>query len=162
MKALLLFSVAAGLAFAGGYGAGRYELAARAAAPPADGAQEAEEPAGRAGEDGAAGPYYVEAGQFVVPVLAQGRTEAFILAQVTLEAGDGEGADLVRRRLPHARSAMLEGLFGLAQSGAFDGPAVDPAAVAGALRASANGQFSAGPVKAVLIDRLLRQDNSRR
>jgi len=155
MKALLLFAAAAGLAFAGGYGFGRYETMPRPAPPP-DTA-----PAAVAGEVIGSGPYYVEVGQLVVPMLSKGRTVAFILTQITLEAGSNDQASLVRRRLPHARSAMLETLFGLAGAGRFDGPAVDPMAVSAALLRSANGQYSSQPVKAVLIDRLLRQDNSR-
>ncbi len=155
MKAVLLFAVAAGLAFAGGYGVGRYETMPRPAPAP-DNA-----PVVVAGEVIGTGPYYVEVGQLVVPMLNRGRTVAFILTQITLEAGSNDQASLVRRRLPHARSAMLETLFGLAGSGSFDGPAVDPLALSAALLRGVNTQYSSQPVKAVLIDRLLRQDNSR-
>jgi len=151
MKAVLFFAVAAALAFAGGYGFGRFE-APQEAAPAA--------PA----ETVAGGPYYVEAGQLVVPMLERGRTIAFILTQVTLEASSADEALLVRRRLPHARSAMLEALFDLAGHGRFNGPAVDPQGVATALLAGANGSFGRDapqPLRAVLIDRLLRQDNTR-
>ncbi|PWC37816.1 hypothetical protein [Azospirillum sp. TSO35-2] len=154
MKAVLLFAVAAGLAFAGGYGFGRYDTLPRPASAE-NGAHEA------AGEGIGGGPYYVEAGQLVVPLLNQGRTIAFILTQVTLEAGSVDQAQMVRRRLPHTRSAMLESLFELAGTGRFNGPAVDPQAVAAALLSSANGPFAGQPVRAVLIDRLLRQDNTR-
>ncbi|MBY6266315.1 hypothetical protein EI613_31065 [Azospirillum sp. 412522] len=156
MKAVLLFAMAATLAFAGGYGFGRIE-APQEMAPVAGPATPAEAVSG--------GPYYVEAGQLVVPMLEQGRTIAFILTQVTLEASSADEALLVRRRLPHARSAMLEALFDLAGHGRFNGPAVDPQGVATALLAGANGSLtgreSAQPVRAVLIDRLLRQDNTR-
>ena len=151
MKAVLLIAVAAMLAFAGGYGFGRIKA-------PQDSA-----PAAPA-EPVAGGPYYVEAGQLVVPMLERGRTIAFILTQVTLEASSADDALLVRRRLPHARSAMLESLFDLAGHGRFNGPAVDPQGVATALLAGANGSFSrenVQPIRAVLIDRLLRQDNTR-
>lgn len=156
MKAVLLFAVAAALAFAGGYGFGRFE------------APQAPETVDRlpdAGVPVAGGPYYVEAGQLIVPMLERGRTIAFILTQVTLEASSADDALLVRRRLPHARSAMLEALFDLAGQGRFNGPSVDPQGVATALLAGANGtltsQESTQPVRAVLIDRLLRQDNTR-
>ncbi|WP_042689966.1 hypothetical protein [Azospirillum sp. B506] len=151
MKAVLLFAVAAALAFAGGYGFGRIE-----SAPDAPPAAPAETVAG--------GPYYVEAGQLVVPMLERGRTIAFILTHITLEASSADDALLVRRRLPHARSAMLEALFDLAGHGRFNGPAVDPQGVATALLAGANGSFgreAPQPLRAVLIDRLLRQDNTR-
>ncbi|SMH63048.1 flagellar basal body-associated FliL family protein [Azospirillum agricola] len=158
MKAVLLFAVAAGLAFAGGYGYGRYEAMPRPAPPvPSPDAP----PGPVAGETIGTGPYYVEVGQLIVPMLAKGRTVAFILTQITLEAGSSDQANMLKRRLPHARSAMLETLFGLAGSGSFDGPAVDPLALSAALLRSANGSYSSPPVKAVLIDRLLRQDNSR-
>ncbi|MBK1840843.1 hypothetical protein JHL17_25895 [Azospirillum sp. YIM B02556] len=154
MKAVLLFAVAAALAFAGGYGFGRFEAPQGAGPTPAAPA-----------ETVAGGPYYVEAGQLVVPMLERGRTVAFILTQVTLEAGSADDALLVRRRLPHARSAMLEALFDLAGHGRFNGPAVDPQGVAAALLAGANGSLigreTAQPIRAVLIDRLLRQDNTR-
>ncbi|CBS91029.1 hypothetical protein [Azospirillum lipoferum] len=155
MKAVLLFAVAAALAFAGGYGFGRFEA-------PQDTAATGQPDAGASI---AGGPYYVEAGQLVVPMLERGRTVAFILTQVTLEASSADDALLVRRRLPHARSAMLEALFDLAGHGRFNGPSVDPQGVATALLAGANGTLtsheSAQPVRAVLIDRLLRQDNTR-
>ncbi|WP_029008822.1 flagellar basal body-associated FliL family protein [Azospirillum halopraeferens] len=153
MNAFVLFAVAAGVAFAAGYGAGRAELAMAASAPAAG---VAADPAD------SSGPHYVDAGQFVVPVLVQGQTAAFILTQMTLETANGDDAALVRRRLPHVRSAVLETLFDLARNGAFDGPAVEPAAAAAALRTGVNARFPAEPVRTVLIDRLLRQDNSRR
>lgn len=156
MKGIIVFAVAAGLAFAAGYGAGRYETMPSPAV-----AEPVSAPMAVAGEAIGTGPHYVEVGQLVVPMLAKGRTVAFILTQITLEAGSTDQANMVRRRLPHARSALLETLFGLAGMGSFDGPAVDPIAVSAALLQSANGQFSSRPVKAVLIDRLLRQDNSR-
>lgn len=56
---------------------------------------------------------------------------------------------------------MLQGLFGLAGSGFFDGPPVDPAVAARALKQATNEQLGAELVKAVLIDRLLRQGNTR-
>ncbi|BAI76431.1 hypothetical protein AZL_e00860 (plasmid) [Azospirillum sp. B510] len=155
MKAVPLFVLAAALAFAGGYGLGRFEAPQEASA------------AASSDSTGAAsgGPYYVEAGQLVVPMLERGRTIAFILTQITLEASNADDALLVRRRLPHARSAMLEALFDLAGHGRFSGPAVDPQGVATALLTGANGSFTgrdgARPVRAVLIDRLLRQDNTR-
>ena len=155
MKAVLLFAVAAALAFAGGYGFGRFEAPQDTAAT------------GRpdAGASVAGGPYYVEAGQLVVPMLERGRTIAFILTQVTLEASSADDALMVRRRLPHARSAMLEALFDLAGHGRFNGPSVDPQGVATALLAGANGTLTSHegsqPIRAVLIDRLLRQDNTR-
>ncbi|KAA0572946.1 hypothetical protein FZ983_30895 [Azospirillum sp. B21] len=155
MKAVLLFAVAAALAFAGGYGFGRLKAPQDTAATGWP----------DAGASVAGGPYYVEAGQLVVPMLERGRTIAFILTQVTLEASSADDALLVRRRLPHARSAMLEALFDLAGHGRFNGPAVDPQGVATALLAGANGTLtsreSTQPVRAVLIDRLLRQDNTR-
>lgn len=164
MKAVLSFAVAAALAFAGGYGFGRFDALPPAPAP---GAPAAAPVAGN--------PHYVEAGQLVVPMLDQGRTVAFILTQVTLEAANADDALAVRRRLPHARSAMLEALFDLAGHGRFNGPSVDPQGVAAALLASANGSFAGlegggqgggqgggvRPVRSVLIDRLLRQDNTR-
>ena len=172
MKAVLLLAVAAALAFAGGYGFGRIGAPQEAApAVPA--------------ETVAGGPYYVEAGQLVVPMLDRGRTIAFILTQITLEASSADDALLVRRRLPHARSAMLEALFDLAGHGRGNargaplshpaGPAGPPAGVfspRGAppgRRPGANGSFGISlggreapqPLRAVLIDRLLRQDNTR-
>ncbi|WP_372395961.1 hypothetical protein ABMY26_12065 [Azospirillum sp. HJ39] len=165
MKAVLPFAVAAALAFAGGYGFGRFDALPSEPAPggPAAAPGDAAAPA--------ASPHYVEAGQLIVPMLEQGRTVAFILTQVTLEAASADDALAVRRRLPHARSAMLEALFDLAGHGRFNGPSVDPHGVAAALLASANGSFAgpeggqqAGgvrPVRSVLIDRLLRQDNTR-
>jgi flagellar FliL protein len=146
-----VFAACAALAAAGGYGLGRLQLYGDAAAAPAASAPGAE----------AAGPFYVEVGQLMVPVLVDGRTTAFILTQVTLEAAGAEQASLIRRRLPHARNALLQGLFGLAGAGAFDGPAVDPAAAARALKQAANEQLGAELVKTVLIDRLLRQENTR-
>lgn len=152
IKAVLLFAAVVGAAFGAGYAWGTYD-AMPEPEPPAD---------AEAGDShGQSGPYYVEAGQLVVPVLAKGRTLAFILAQVTLEARSNDEAILLRRRLPHARSAMLESLFGLAGSGSFDGPAVDTPAISAALLRSANESYANAPVKSVLLDRLLRQDNTR-
>jgi len=150
-------AVCAALAAGAGYGLGRFQLysEAAAAAPPPAGAP------GAAASGEAAGPFYVEIGQLMVPVLADGRTAAFILAQITLEAASAEQANLIRRRLPHARNALLQGLFGLAGAGAFDGPAVDPAAAARTLKQAANEQLGGDLVKSVLLDRLLRQENTR-
>lgn len=159
MKAVFLFMVAAGIAFAGGYGYGRYETTRDVPAPLDAKAATTSAPASAAvSEDG---PYYVDAGQLVVPLLQRGRTVAFILTQITLEVGDTDQAQALRRRLPRARSALLQSLFGLASAGRFDGPAVDPEGVAAALLTGANEALPGNPVRAVLIDRLLRQDNTR-
>ncbi len=154
---LAVFVLCAALAAAGGYGLGRLQRAeaATAAAPGATTDKSAEKP------EEAGGPFYVDVGQLMVPVLADGRTTAFILTQITLQTGSADQANLIRRRLPHARNALLQALFGLAGSGAFDGPSVDPAAVARSLKQAAGDQLGPGLVRAVLIDRLLRQENTR-
>ncbi|HYD69571.1 hypothetical protein [Azospirillum sp.] len=150
-------AICAALAAGAGYGLGRFQLYSEAAAAaPAPGSAQGTAPGAEA-----AGPFYVDIGQLMVPVLADGRTTAFILAQITLEAASADQANLIRRRLPHARNALLQGLFGLAGSGAFDGPSVDPAAAARTLKQAANEQLGSELVKAVLLDRLLRQENTR-
>ncbi len=150
MKPVIAFGAAAVLAFATGYGAGRFQMWREVMPPAAPQIAEATD-----------GPFYVEAGQLVVPVWLDGRTQAFILTQITLEAAGTEEANLLRRRLPQARSALLQSLYGLAGSGFFDGPTVVPAEAARALQDGANAQLGQPLVKAVLIDRLLRQDNTR-
>lgn len=147
MKAPILLALAAALAFAGGYGVGLL--------PPAG----AEVPAPGPLPDGI--PSYVGMGQFAVPVLQNGRTTSFVLAEVTLEASGPAAAETLRRRLPHARDALLRGLYGLAGEGFFDAPAVDPAAAAAALARAAEAQFGPGLVRAVLFDRLMKQNNNR-
>lgn len=150
---LAIFILCAALAAAGGYGLGRLQGAE--AAPNAATGATAEKP------DDAGDPIYVDIGQLMVPVLADGRTTAFILTQITLQTNSTDQANLIRRRLPHARNALLQALFGLAGSGAFDGPSVDPAAVARSLKQAAGDQLGPDLVRAVLIDRLMRQENTR-
>lgn len=152
---LAIFVLCAALAAAGGYGLGRLQQAQAASAP----GSTADKPGEKPEETG--GPFYVDVGQLMVPVLADGRTAAFILTQVTLQTGSADQANLIRRRLPHARSALLQALFGLAGSGAFDGPSVDPATVARSLKQAAGEQLGPDLVRAVLIDRLMRQENTR-
>jgi flagellar basal body-associated protein FliL len=146
------FAAAAILAFAGGYGMGILQTDQANAE---DGVQ-ASRP------DEASSPDYVPVGQIVVPLLAAGRTDAFILAQVTLEASGPDAADDLRRRMPHVRNAVLQSLFGLAGAGVFDGPSIEPGAVAQAIRLATNEQLGREGVRRVLIDRLLRQENRRR
>lgn len=148
-----LFLASAAVAAGIGYGIGRLDLGTRAASEQA--AADKEKPL-----EGP-GPFLVDIGQLMVPVLVDGRTNAFILTQITLEAGSVEQANQIRRHMIHARSALLQGLFGLAGTGFFDGPTVDPAAASRALRQSANEQLGSNIVKGVLIDRLMRQENTR-
>lgn len=154
-RSIGLVVLAAAMAFGVGFGAGWLDAG--------------HEPGGPSGTAVRADPiigtptpdYYVEAGQFVVPVLSGGRTLAFVLAQVTVEAADGATADRLRRQLPHARNALLQALYGMAGSGAFDGDTTDVAAVGRALRDRLNEDLGAGTARTVLFDRLLRQPNSR-
>lgn len=155
-----LLAGAAALAYGAGFGAGWFlgregEPAPAAAAGTAD--PDAPPAAGSVRPIG----YYVEAGQFVVPVLIAGKTLAFVLAQVTVEVGGPSEADRLRRQLPHVRNALLQGLYGLAGSGAFEGEAPDLPAVARTLRDRMNEDLGGGVARAVLFDRLLRQPNSR-
>ncbi|MDQ2104133.1 hypothetical protein [Azospirillum isscasi] len=154
-----VFVLCAALAGAAGYGIGRLQLTLGAGEKAATDQQQA----GAAPEmptDGP-GPFYVEVGQLMVPVLVEGRTNAFILTQITLQTGSVEQSNLLRRHLPHARNALLQALFGMAGAGAFDGPSVDPAAVAKALKQAAAEQLGPELVRGVLIDRLMRQENTR-
>ncbi len=155
---LSVFVLCAALAGAAGYGAGRLQLmlGAEEKAP----AEPQAEAVAEMTADGP-GPFYVEVGQLMVPVLVEGRTNAFILTQITLQAGSADQANVLRRHLPHARNALLQALFGMAGAGAFDGPAVDPAAVARSLKQATAEQLGPELVRAVLIDRLMRQENTR-
>lgn len=147
MKTPLLLALATALAFAGGYGAGLLPAAGT-------GTQDADSlPDAR--------PAYVDMGQFAVPVLRNGRTTSFVLAEVTLEASGPDAADMLKRRLPHARDALLRGLYDLAGEGFFDGSTVDPAAAAAMLARTAEEQLGPGLVRAVLFDRLMKQNNNR-
>ncbi|QCO18791.1 hypothetical protein D3869_26260 (plasmid) [Azospirillum brasilense] len=151
-----VFVLCAALAAAVGYGIGRLQLTL--------GAEKAVEQTAGAGPDlptDGPGPFYVEVGQLMVPVLVEGRTNAFILTQITLQTGSVEQSNLLRRHLPHARNALLQALFGMAGAGAFDGPSVDPAAVAKSLKQAAAEQLGPDLVRGVLIDRLMRQENTR-
>ncbi|AWK88257.1 hypothetical protein [Azospirillum thermophilum] len=147
-----LFLASAAVAAGIGYGVGRLDLGTRATPEQAAVTDKPLE---------GPGPFLVDIGQLMVPVLVDGRTNAFILTQITLEAGSVDQANLIRRHMIHARSALLQGLFGLAGTGFFDGPTVDPAAASRALRQSANEQLGSNIVKGVLIDRLMRQENTR-
>ncbi|MFL7903999.1 hypothetical protein ACJ41P_22895 [Azospirillum argentinense] len=152
-----VFVLCAALAAAVGYGIGRLQLTLGAE-------EKAVEQTAGAGPDlptDGPGPFYVEVGQLMVPVLVEGRTNAFILTQITLQTGSVEQSNLLRRHLPHARNALLQALFGMAGAGAFDGPSVDPAAVARSLKQAAAEQLGPDLVRGVLIDRLMRQENTR-
>jgi len=145
-----VFLLALTLAGGGGYGAGRWLGSPPSTAASPDTA--AEDPA----------PLYVDAGQLVVPVLGDDGTRAFILSKITLEAGDPAAAERLRRELPRARDALLQGLFQMAGDGVFDRKAVDPGAVAESLRKSLEERMGGVTLRAVLMDRLLRQENNRR
>lgn len=148
LKALVIVVGCAALAAGAGYGLGRIQTATPAAESTADNAKKPE-------------PQFVDVGQLVVPVFVEGKTSAFVMIQVTLEAVNDKAATQLRSRLPVARSVVLQSLFGLAANGAFDARTADPAGVAKSLRQSLNQELSTELVKTVLIDRLLRQDNSR-
>jgi flagellar protein FliL len=166
-------AVAIAVAFGGGFGAGeglKWLAPADAAGSGgetgaerrADGSAAAATEAVKPGAiTGPVGPAYVELGQLVVPVLRNGRTTSFVLAQVTLEAAGKGEADRLKRILPHARNAILQGLYGLAGNGFFDGSSVDPAAAARVLKQGADEQLGANLVRAVLFDMLLKQNNNR-
>lgn len=147
IKGVGVFFVCAALAAGAGYGLGALQTT-KSAKPVA------EEPL-------ASVPATVEIGQIVVPVVAEGRTTAFILAQITLDVAPADQLERVKKSVPKARDAALRALFALAGAGAFDTRTIDPARVAQELKRGINESLDGAPVKAVLIDRLLRQDNSR-
>ncbi|HYG86964.1 MAG TPA: hypothetical protein VD978_11960 [Azospirillum sp.] len=153
MRPSVVVTVLTVLAFGAGYGGGFLQMRQPAS-------QEAG-PASPAPKGDGEGPHYIDVGQFVVPVLVGGRTTSFVLAQITLEAEDATQEGALRRRLPQARSALLQGLYGLAGSGFFEEPTIQLGAAARALRESANEQLGRDMVKAVVIDRLLKQENTR-
>lgn len=150
MKGIVKVAIACAVAFGGGYGGGLWATRPAPAEEPAPAAQ-ADRP----------GPHYVELGQLVVPVMADGRTTSFVLAQITLEAAGIDQAIRLRREMPHARNTLLQELYGLAADGFFEGSSIDPAEVTSRLMTAVDGQFGPGVVKALLFDRLLKQDNSR-
>ena len=155
-----VFAAAALLAFVGGYGMGHWTTAAEEA--PTDGTADDPQAAGTAsGAAARSESLYVPVGQIIVPLLKGGRTEAFIMTQVTMEAVGQEAAHGMRRRLPQLRNAVLQSLFGLAGDGFFDGPSIEPAEAGRAIRKAVNDQFGEELVRQVLIDRLMRQDNRR-
>jgi flagellar FliL protein len=148
MNGILKLALACAVAFGAGYGGGLATTGAEPAGTPAAA------PAGT-------GPHYVEIGQLVVPVMDAGRTTSFVLAQITVEAAGETAAQQLRRELPHARNALLQGLYGLAADGFFEGTSVDPAEASRRLAEAAGRRFGPDVVKEVLFDRLLKQDNRR-
>lgn len=103
----------------------------------------------------------VQAGQFVVPLLEDGRTEAFLLAEVTLEIASEEAA---RRTADTAflRDLILREFFEAAATGAVSSGKADPARLEAALLRALNAELGPQTVSRVFFDRLLLQDNVQR
>lgn len=97
--------------------------------------------------------------QFVVPVQADGRVTALLVANLQLEVGEGSTEDVFRRE-PRIRDAFLKILFAMAAEGAFDTDMFAPAIqteLRGRLLAAARGILG-DTVNAVLISDFLKQD----
>lgn len=100
----------------------------------------------------------VQAGQFVVPLLQGGHTEAFLLAEVTLEMASDEATrhagDTTR-----IRDLLLRELFEAAEEGVVRPGKADPAQLEKALKSALNAELGTAAVSRIFFDRLLLQDN---
>ena len=97
--------------------------------------------------------------QFVVPVQANGKVTALLVANLQLEVEEGSTEEVFRRE-PLIRDAFLKVLFGMAAEGAFDRDMFAPATqteLRGRLLAAARGSMG-DRVNAVLISDFLKQD----
>lgn len=105
---------------------------------------------------------HVEAGQFVVPLLEEGRTEAFLLAEITLELADKETAARHRADTSILRDIMLRHFFEAAEEGRVLPNKADPSTLKDSLKRALNRELGTAAVTQVLFDRLLLQENVRR
>ena len=179
MKALLLHravlfaaALAAGLAL--GYAGGWHALAslhhapqktvavavsgASASSSASSGSGEAAGHAGQAKE--VARTPYVRIGQFVVPIISEGSTRAFVLAEIALDTGSTEKSPEIENSLPQYRDAVLQALYAEAGAGAFDGSNFNLAALSANVFTAIRRAVPGTPVRKVLFDRLLLQANT--
>ncbi len=105
---------------------------------------------------------HVETGQFVVPLLEEGRTEAFLLAEVALEMTDAGTAARHRADTSILRDIMLRHFFEAAEEGRVLPSKADPATLRDSLKHALNRELGTAAVAQVLFDRLLLQENVRR
>ncbi|WP_119461175.1 flagellar basal body-associated FliL family protein [Rhodospirillaceae bacterium SYSU D60014] len=104
---------------------------------------------------------YFELGQFVVPVVLNGRTQAFVLAEITVSLETEEQKKEAAKHLPHYRDAALQSLYAYAGTGAFTNGSFDPGDLAERMVGDLNTTLGTAVVDQVLFNRLMLQDNLR-
>jgi flagellar basal body-associated protein FliL len=104
---------------------------------------------------------YLELGQFVIPVVYDGKTQAFVLAEITLSMTSLDEKMVAARHIPDYRDATIRSLFSYAETGAFMSGQFDPKALAERMANDLNTAFGAEVVDKVLFTRLMLQNNYR-
>lgn len=104
---------------------------------------------------------YFGIGQFVVPVVYDGKTQAFVLAEITLALKTEEQKKEAAKHLPHYRDAALQSLYAYAGTGAFTNGSFDPSVLAQRMAGDLNNTLGTDTVGQVLFNRLMLQDNLR-
>ncbi|MEM1103318.1 MAG: flagellar basal body-associated FliL family protein [Pseudomonadota bacterium] len=99
----------------------------------------------------------VALGQFVAPLMEEGRARGHVLAQIRLEAMDYEALRQITRETPRVRHVVLGKFYSLAKLGVFEESQADVADLAAALKSEINAELAGDPVKSVFFDRLLVQ-----
>jgi len=105
-------------------------------------------------------PLIVSIGQFTVPIFANDRPQAVLLAQMKIQVGNYDQVRELTRQTAQVRSQVIETLFALERAGEVSLGAIDPKVIADSVRADLDSPGYAG-VQTVLFDRLLVQESAR-
>lgn len=101
---------------------------------------------------------YLQVDQIVIPFFKNGRTTAYIMAEVSLETSTEPEYNALRNAMPRIQSTIRRALTLEAARGAFDGDTADIDELGAAVRDALNKLFPEAPrppVEAVFFRRLL-------
>lgn len=102
---------------------------------------------------------FLEIGQLVAPIREQGRTRAYVLAELQVGFPPQRNQAALYPLRGRLRHAVLHALNSMAARGAFEGETLDLQALAEELRLAANAELSRPPLaERVMFDRLMVQD----
>ncbi len=104
---------------------------------------------------------YLQVDQVVIPLMKNGRTTAYILAEVSLETSSEPEYNALRNAMPRIQATVRRALTREAARGAFDGDSADIDELGEAVRGSLNSLFPEAPrppVEAVFFRRLLLEN----
>ena len=148
MKILAGGLLACALAGAGGYGGALVFIG--------------KEPREKHAEESAdTAPAVLNLGQFTIPVFEGDRVRGVLLAQINIETEGLQHMQSLPRNKAQIRSLVIDSFFAMEKEGLIAPEALSASSVSARLKNDLSLAYKSAKIRAVLIDRLLIQENGR-